>query len=87
MVDLTEEEFNMVDDQMRYQLKDNKLYVEIAISADLKEVVSDDNLSSSGKTYRVYSNGTNRKFIKEKEYNSLQIQINSYLSVKDSEKL
>ncbi|KKM25476.1 hypothetical protein LCGC14_1594620, partial [marine sediment metagenome] len=55
MVDLIEEEFNMVDDQMRYQLKDNKLYVEIAIPADLKEVVSEDNLSSSGKTYRVYS--------------------------------
>jgi len=35
---------------MRYQLKDNKLYVEIAIPADLKAVVSEDNLSSSGKT-------------------------------------
>ncbi len=87
MVDLIEEEFNMVDDQMRYLLKDYKLYVEIAIPADLKEVVSEDNLSCSGKTYRVYSNGTNRKFIKEKEYKSLQVQINSYLSVKDSEKL
>jgi len=51
MVDLIEEEFNMVDDQMRYQLKDIKLYVEIAIPADLKEVVSEDNLSSSGKIY------------------------------------
>ena len=87
MVDLLEEEFNVGDDQMRNQLKDNKLYVEIAIPADLKTVVSKDNLSSSGKTYRVYSNGTNRKFIKEKEYKYLQIQINSYLSVKDSEKL
>ena len=87
MVDLIEEEFNMVDDKMRYQLKDNKLYIEIDIPANLKTVVSEDNLSSSGKTYRVYSNGTNRKFIKEKEYKSLQIQINSYLSVKDSEKL
>ncbi len=87
MVDLIEEEFNMVDDKMRYQLKDNKLYVEIAIPADLKAVASEDNLSSSGKTYRVYSNGTNRKFIMEKEYKSLQVQINSYLSVKDSEKL
>ncbi|HEC37773.1 MAG TPA: hypothetical protein ENI29_06020 [bacterium] len=87
MVDLIEEEFNMVDDQMRYQLKDNKLYVEIAIPADLKDVVSEDNLSSSRKTYQVYSNGTNRKFIKEKEYKSLQVQINSYLSVKDSEKI
>ena len=87
MVDLIEEEFNIVDDRTRYQLKDNKLYVEIAIPADLKEVASEDNLSSSGKTYRVYSNGTNRKFIKEKEYKSLQVQINSYLSVKDSEKL
>ncbi len=87
MVDLIEEEFNMVDDQMRYQLKDNKLYIEIAIPADLKAIVSEDNLSSSGKTYRVYSNGTNRKFIKEMEYKSLQVQINSYLLVKDSEKL
>ena len=87
MVDLIEEEFNMVDDQMRYQLKDNKLYVEIAIPADLKEDISEDNLNSSGKTYRVYSNGTNRKFIKEKEYKTLQVQLNSYLSVNDSEKL
>ncbi len=87
MVDLIEEEFNMVDDQMRYQIKDDKLYIEIAIPSDLKAVVSEDNLSSSGKTYRVYSNGTNREFIKEKEYKSLQIQLNSYLSVKDSEKL
>ena len=77
----------MVDDQMRYQFKDNKLYIEIAIPADLKEVISNDNLSSSGKTYRVYLNGTNRKFIKEKEYKSLQVQINSYLSIKDAEKL
>ena len=87
MVDLIEGEFNMVDDQMRYKLKDNKLYIKIAILADLKDVISEENLSSSGKTYRVYSNGTNRKFIKEKEYKSLQVQINSYLSVKDSEKL
>ncbi len=86
-IDLIEEEFNMMDDQMRYQLKDNKLYIEIAIPANLKEVASEDNLSSLGKTYRVYSNRTNRKLIKEKEYKSLQIQINSYLSVKDSEKL
>ncbi len=42
MVDLIEEEFNMVDDQMRYQLKDNKLYIEIDIPADLKAVVSGD---------------------------------------------
>lgn len=60
MIDLTEEEFNMVDDQMRYLLKDNKPYVEIAIPADLKEVISEDNLNSSGKIYRVYSNGTNK---------------------------
>ncbi len=87
MVDLIEEEFKMVDDQMRYQLKDNKLYIEIDIPTDLKKVISDDNLSSSGKTYRVYSNGTNRRFIKEKDYKFLQVQLNSYLSVKDSEKL
>ena len=87
MVDLIEEEFKMVDDQMRYQLKDNKIYIEIDIPADLKEVISEDNLSSSGKTYRVYSNGTNRKFLKEKDYKFLQVQLNSYISVKDSEKL
>ncbi|GAJ19635.1 unnamed protein product, partial [marine sediment metagenome] len=34
-------------------------------------VISEDNLSTSGKTYRVYSNGTNRKFIKDNAYKSL----------------
>jgi hypothetical protein len=87
MVDLKEEEFSQVDSQMRYQLLGNKLYIEIDMPSKLKDVVSEDNLSTSGKTYRVYSNGTNRKFIKESGYKSLQVQINSYLSVKDSEKL
>jgi hypothetical protein len=87
MVDLKEEEFSQVDGQMRYQLLGNKLYIEIDMPSKLKDVVSEDNLSTSGKTYRVYSNGTNRKFIKESGYKSLQVQINSYLSVKDSEKL
>ncbi|KKM98419.1 hypothetical protein LCGC14_1158080 [marine sediment metagenome] len=87
MVDLLEDEFKEVDEQMRYQLKDNKMYFEIDIPSDLKEVANDDNLSSSGKTYRVYSNGTNRKFLKEDAYKSLQVQINCYLSVNDSKKL
>ena len=87
MVDLLENDFNKVDDQMRYQLKGNKMYIEIDIPSNLKEVISEDNLSSSGKTYRVYSNGTNRKFLKEDAYKSLQVQINCYLSVNDSKKL
>ena len=87
MVDLIEDEFSVVDSQMRYQLKGNKLYIEIDIPSNLKEVISEDNLSSSGKTYRVYSNGTNRKFIKDDAYKSLQVQLNCYLSVKDSQKL
>jgi len=87
MVDLKEEEFSQVDSKMRYQLLGSKLYVEIDMPSKLKDVASEDNLSTSGKTYRVYSNGTNRKFIKQSGYKPLQIQINCYLSVKDSEKL
>ncbi len=87
MVDLKEEEFSTVDSQMRYQLLGNKLYIEIDMPSNLKDVASEDNLSTSGKTYRVYSNGTNRKFIKESGYKSVQVQLNCYLSVKDSEKL
>ena len=87
MVDLKEDDFSTVDGQMRYQLLGNKLYIEIDMPSNLKDVASEDNLSSSGKTYRVYSNGTNRKFIKESSYKPVQLQINCYLSVKDSEKL
>ena len=87
MVDLKEEEFSIVDSQMRYQLLGNKLYIEIEMPSNLKDVVSEDNISTSGKTYRVYSNGTNRKFIKKSEYKPVQVQINCYLSVKDSDKL
>ena len=87
MVDLKEEKFSMVDSQMRYQLLGNKLYIEIDMPSNLKDVASEDNLSTSGKTYRVYSNGTNRKFIKESDYKAVQLQLNCYLSVKDSEKL
>ena len=65
MVDLKEEDFSTVDSQMRYQLLGNKLYIEIDMPSNLKDVASEDNLSTSGKTYRVYSNGTNRKFIKK----------------------
>ena len=87
MVDLKEEEFSTVDSQMRYQLLGNKLYIEIDMPVNLKDIASEDNLSTSGKTYRVYSNGTNRKFIKESDYKAVQLQLNCYLSVKDSEKL
>ena len=87
MVDLKEEKFSTVDSQMRYQLVGNKLYIEIDMPSNLKDIASEDNLSTSGKTYRVYSNGTNRKFIKESGYKSVQVQLNCYLSVKDSDKL
>lgn len=87
MVELDEDTFSVVDGQMRYQIKDFKLYIEIDFPSNLKDVIKDDNLSSSKKTYRIYSNGTNRRFIKEGPYKFAQIQINSYLSVKDSEKL
>jgi len=87
MVELSEEAFSRIDGQLRYQLKANKLYIEIDMPSNLKQVISDNKLSSTGKTYRVYSNGTNRKFIKEDAYKSLQVQINCYLSVNDSKKL
>jgi len=87
MVDLKDEEFSIVDSQMRYQLLGNKLYIEIDMPANIKDVATEDNKSTSGKTYRVYSNGTNRKFIKESGYKAVQVQLNCYLSVKDSEKL
>ena len=56
---------------MRYQINGNKLYIEIDMPSNLLEVVSENNLSSTGKAYRVYSNGTNRKFIKENNYKFL----------------
>ena len=87
MVDLEEDKFSVVDGQMRYQIKDSKLYIEIDMPSNLKDVITEDNLSASKKTYRIYSNGTNRKFIKDDAYKFAQIQINSYLSVTDSEKL
>ena len=87
MVDLIDDEFSTVDSKMRYQLKDNKLYIEIEMPSNLKEVISEQNMSGSGKTYRVYSNGTNRKFIKDFAYQFLQVQLNCYLSVNDSKKL
>ena len=87
MVDLIEDDYKTVDEKMRYQIKNNKLYIEIDMPSNLFQVVSPDNLSSSGKTYRVYSNGTNRRFIRDDPYKALQVQINSYLSVKDSQKL
>ena len=87
MVELNEDDFKTVDDKMRYQIKGNKLHIEIDVPSNLFQVISEDNLSTSGKTYRVYSNGTNRRFIKENNFKFLQIQLNCYLSVKDSQKL
>ena len=87
MVDLIEDDFTAVDDKMRYQIKGKKLYIEVDMPSNLSQVISEDNLSTSGKTYRVYSNGTNRKFIKDNAYKSLQVQLNCYLLVKDSQKL
>ena len=43
MVDLIEDDFSIVDGQMRYQLKDNKLYIEIDMPSNLKEVISQQN--------------------------------------------
>ena len=87
MVELSEDKFSVVDGQMRYQIKDYKLYIEIDLPSNLKEIAKDSNLSTSGKTYRIYSNGTNMKFLKEEAYKNAQIQINSYLSVNDSKRL
>ncbi len=87
LVELDEDKFSVVDGQMRYQIKNFKLFIEIDLPSDLKSVKSEKNLSSTGKTYRIYSNGTNRRFIKEGPYEFAQIQINSYISVKDYEKL
>ena len=48
MVDLKEEEFSTVDSQMRYQLVGNKLYIEIDMPSNLKNIAKEDNLSTSG---------------------------------------
>ena len=87
VVTLPIDKFTIIDESAEYIIKDNRLFVAIDLPNKLLDVVSDDNLSSSGKTYRVYSNSTNRKFIKNKNFSAMQIQINSYLSVKDASKL
>lgn len=86
-ITLLDDKFVVIDDKARYIMKGGKLYIEIEMPKELKEIISDDNMSSSGKTYKCYSNGTNRKFIKNSGFSNLQVQINSYLSVKDAEKL
>lgn len=86
-ITLLDDKFTVIDDMARYIINKGKLYIEIELPANLKDVATEDNISTSGKTYRVYSNGTNRKFIKNSGFDKLQIQINSYLSVKDSQNL
>lgn len=87
VIELLKDKFVIVDEKMSYQMKGNVLFLKIDLPKDLEDVIDDDLLSSTGKTYRVYSNSTNRKFIKNKDYKHVQMQINSYLSVKDAEKL
>ncbi len=87
MVELIDDEFTTIDDNATYIIDNGILYIAIKLPKALKDVVKDENLSGSGKTYRVYSNSTNRKFIKDEEFKDVQIQINGYLSVKDSKKL
>lgn len=87
VVTLPLDKFAIIDDNATYQFKDGYLYIAIEMPKDVKEVVNIDNLSGSGKTFRVYTNSTNRKFIKNSGFKDVQIQINSYLSAKDAEKL
>ena len=86
-ITLENDGFVVIDKFARYILKGTKLYLEIDLPKDLSEIKHEDFLSSTGRTYRVYSNSTNRKFIKNDKYKNVQIQINAYLSVKDAMKL
>lgn len=86
-ITLLDDKFVVIDDKARYIMKGGKLYIEIEMPKELKDICTEDNLSSTGKTYRMYTNSTNRKFIKNSGFSNLQVQINSYLSVKDAEKL
>ena len=87
MVNLVDGKFTTIDEKASYIFNNGSLFIKIDLPKSLDEVVNDDNLSSSGKTYRVYSNSTNRKFIKNNNFKLLQMQINGYLSVKDAEKI
>lgn len=87
MVELVDDKFTTIDDKAKYIIDNGILYIAIELPKVLKDVVKEENLSGSGKTYRVYSNSTNRKFIKDEDFKDVQIQINGYLSVKDSKKL
>lgn len=84
---LRDDAFSIIDEKARYQIKASKLYLEIELPKDINEVMTSELLSSSGKTFRVYSNSTNRKFLKADGYKNIQIQINSYLSVKDAKEI
>ena len=83
-ISLRDDGFVIIDEKARYQLKGGKMYLEIEIPKDISDVMISDTLSSSGKTFRVYSNSTNRKFIKNDGLKNVQMQINSYISVKDA---
>lgn len=87
MVELADDNFTTIDDKAKYIIDNGILYIAIELPKVLKDIVKEENLSGSGKTYRVYSNSTNRKFIKDEDFKDVQIQINGYLSVKDSKKL
>ena len=87
MVELADDKFTTIDDKSSYIIDNGILYISIQLPKVLKDIVKEENLSGSGKTYRVYSNSTNRKFIKDVDFKDVQIQINGYLSVKDSKKL
>lgn len=86
-ITLLDDKFTTIDEKARYIIKGGKLYIEIELPGKLTDIVNDDNLSTSGRTYRVYSNSTNRKFIRNSGFKDVQVQINSYLSVKDANKL
>ena len=84
---LREDGFVVIDDRARYQLKGNKLYLEIEFPKEINEIMTTELLSNSGKTFRVYSNTVNRKFIKNDGFKQIQMQINSYISVKDAKEI
>lgn len=87
VVTLPIDKFVIVDSQLSYIFNGGYLYLALEIPKDIKELITKNNLSSTGKTFRVYSNGVNRKFIKNGGYSNVQIQINSFISTKDADNL
>ncbi|MFW9881960.1 MAG: hypothetical protein ACFFG0_53535 [Candidatus Thorarchaeota archaeon] len=86
-ITLLDDKFTVIDDKARYIIKGGKMYIEIELPQDPKDLISEEGLSSSFKTFRLYTNGTNRKFIKNSGLHDVQMQINSYVSVKDASKM